>query len=84
MPNILAELEESGGELEQEELFGRLEALMDERLTDADRGDHAGGRAAVAVRRPPGPPDADRRGRDGEGQAGRLVAGLKKTSARRS
>lgn len=38
MPNILAVLEESGGELEQEELFRRLEERMAERLTEADHG----------------------------------------------
>lgn len=35
-PNILAVLEEAGGELEQEELFRRLEERMAERLTEAD------------------------------------------------
>lgn len=38
MPNILALLEEAGGELEQEVLFGRLEERMAERLTEADHG----------------------------------------------
>ncbi|GAB3199862.1 hypothetical protein GCM10027062_17690 [Nocardioides hungaricus] len=37
-PNILAVLAESGGELEQEELFGVLEERMAEQLTEADRG----------------------------------------------
>lgn len=36
-PNILAVLRGAGGELDQEELFGRLETVMTERLTDADR-----------------------------------------------
>jgi len=36
-PNILAVLREAGGELEQEELFERLETVMAERLSDADR-----------------------------------------------
>jgi hypothetical protein len=36
-PAILETLGEAGGELEQEELFLRLEALMEERLTAADR-----------------------------------------------
>jgi hypothetical protein len=36
-PGILATLGEAGGELEQEELFHRLEELMTERLTAADR-----------------------------------------------
>lgn len=36
-PGIIATLTEAGGELEQEELFRRLEELMAERLTDADR-----------------------------------------------
>ena len=36
-PAILATLGEAGGELEQEELFRRLELVMDERLTAADR-----------------------------------------------
>ena len=37
-------------------------------------GDHAGGRAALAVRRPEGPPGADHRRRDDQGQAGCLGA----------
>jgi hypothetical protein len=37
-PNILAVLEEAGGELEQEELFRVLEERMGERLTAADHG----------------------------------------------
>jgi hypothetical protein len=36
-PGILSTLADAGGELEQEELFGRLEELMAERLTAADR-----------------------------------------------
>src|SRR6478609_2231376 len=36
-PGIVATLTEAGGELEQEELFERLEMLMAERLTAADR-----------------------------------------------
>ncbi|WP_243056640.1 hypothetical protein [Nocardioides sp. SR21] len=36
-PGIVATLTEAGGELEQEELFRRLEELMADRLTDADR-----------------------------------------------
>ena len=36
-PGILATLGDAGGELEQEELFIRLEELMAERLTAADR-----------------------------------------------
>jgi hypothetical protein len=36
-PGIVATLGAAGGELEQEELFVRLEELMAERLTDADR-----------------------------------------------
>ena len=36
-PEILAVLEEAGGELEQEELYLRLEERMGERLTAADR-----------------------------------------------
>ena len=36
-PAILATLGEAGGELEQDELFVRLEVLMEERLTTADR-----------------------------------------------
>lgn len=36
-PGILATLGDAGGELEQEELFVRLEELMAERLTAADR-----------------------------------------------
>jgi len=35
-PDILAVLDEAGGELEQEELFRVLEERMAERLTDAD------------------------------------------------
>lgn len=35
-PAIVATLTDAGGELEQEELFRRLEELMAERLTDAD------------------------------------------------
>lgn len=35
-PAIVTTLTEAGGELEQEELFRRLEELMAERLTDAD------------------------------------------------
>lgn len=37
-PNIVALLEEAGGELEQDELFGVLEERMAERLTEADHG----------------------------------------------
>ena len=37
-PHILAVLEDAGGELEQEELFGRLGERMAERLTEADHG----------------------------------------------
>jgi hypothetical protein len=36
-PAIVAVLQEHGGELEQEELFGALEEAMVERITDADR-----------------------------------------------
>lgn len=36
-PNILAVLDEHGGAMEQEELFVALEAVMSERLSDADR-----------------------------------------------
>jgi hypothetical protein len=36
-PGILSTLGDAGGELEQEELFNRLEELMAERLTAADR-----------------------------------------------
>lgn len=36
-PGIVATLTEAGGELEQEELFTRLEELMADRLTAADR-----------------------------------------------
>lgn len=36
-PGIVATLTEAGGQLEQEELFTRLEELMAERLTAADR-----------------------------------------------
>lgn len=36
-PAIVATLTDAGGELEQDELFDRLEELMTERLTDADR-----------------------------------------------
>ncbi|GAA4376360.1 hypothetical protein [Nocardioides caricicola] len=35
-PAIVATLTEAGGELDQEELFTRLEELMADRLTDAD------------------------------------------------
>jgi hypothetical protein len=37
-PHILAVLEDSGGELEQEEMFRVLEERMSERLTEADHG----------------------------------------------
>lgn len=36
-PGIVATLGEAGGELEQDELFDRLEELMADRLSDADR-----------------------------------------------
>src|SRR6478736_5492602 len=36
-PGIVAILGEAGGELDQEDLFERLEELMAERLTEADR-----------------------------------------------
>lgn len=37
-PVILQILDEAGGQLDQDDLFGRLEERVGERLTDADRG----------------------------------------------
>ena len=77
-PLIVSVLEEAGGELETDELFLELEIVADERLLPGDRETTPGGRAAVAVCRPPCAAGADHRGcDDARRRARRLAAGVR-------